>query len=76
MFGRTGIELPESARPIIQPASSWKELATMTVGFGHGISVTPLHVVRGTAAVANGGIADPSDDPGAGSRRTRETASG
>ncbi|MEA2770274.1 MAG: hypothetical protein QOD93_3236 [Acetobacteraceae bacterium] len=55
MFGRTGIELPESARPIIQPAASWKELATMTVGFGHGISVTPLHVVRGTAAVANGG---------------------
>jgi len=56
MFGRTGIELPESARPIIQPASAWKELATMTVGFGHGISVTPLHVVRGTAAVANGGL--------------------
>jgi cell division protein FtsI (penicillin-binding protein 3) len=56
MFGRTGIELPESAHPIIQPASAWKEIATMTVGFGHGISVTPLHVVRGTAAVANGGI--------------------
>jgi cell division protein FtsI (penicillin-binding protein 3) len=56
MFGRTGIELPESARPIVQPASAWKELTTMTVGFGHGISVTPLHVVRGTAAVANGGI--------------------
>ena len=28
----------------------------MTVGFGHGIAVTPLHVVRGTAAIANGGI--------------------
>ncbi len=56
MFGRTGIELPESARPIVQPASAWKELVTMTVGFGHGISITPLHVVRGTAAVANGGI--------------------
>jgi cell division protein FtsI (penicillin-binding protein 3) len=55
MFGRTGIELPEAARPIIQPASAWKEVVTMTVGFGHGISVTPLHVVRGTAAVANGG---------------------
>ncbi len=55
MFGRTGIELPESARPIVQPAANWKELVTMTVGFGHGISVTPLHVVRGTAAVANGG---------------------
>jgi cell division protein FtsI (penicillin-binding protein 3) len=55
MFGRTGIELPEAARPIIQPAANWKEIVTMTVGFGHGISVTPLHVVRGTAAVANGG---------------------
>jgi cell division protein FtsI (penicillin-binding protein 3) len=28
----------------------------MTIGFGHGISVTPLHVVAGTAAIANGGI--------------------
>ncbi|HET6610089.1 MAG TPA: penicillin-binding transpeptidase domain-containing protein [Rhodopila sp.] len=56
MFGKTGIELPESARPVIQPASAWKEVVTMTVGFGHGISVTPLHVVRGTAAIANGGI--------------------
>ena len=27
----------------------------MTVGFGHGIAVSPLHVVRGTAAIANGG---------------------
>lgn len=27
----------------------------MTVGFGHGISISPLHVVRGTAAIANGG---------------------
>ncbi len=56
MFGRTGIELPESSLPIIQPASAWKEVVTMTVGFGHGISITPLHVVRGTAAVANGGV--------------------
>ncbi|HVZ08912.1 peptidoglycan D,D-transpeptidase FtsI family protein [Rhodopila sp.] len=56
MFEKTGIELPEAARPIVQPAQNWKEIVTMTVGFGHGISVTPLHVVRGTAAVANGGI--------------------
>jgi cell division protein FtsI (penicillin-binding protein 3) len=56
MFGRTGIELPESARPLIQSAASWKEIVTLTVGFGHGISVTPLHIVRGTAAIANGGM--------------------
>ncbi len=28
----------------------------MTVGFGHGIAVSPLHVVRGTATIANGGV--------------------
>ena len=55
MFGRIGIELPEQGQPIVQPAANWKEVATMTVGFGHGIAVSPLHVVRGTAAVANGG---------------------
>lgn len=56
MFRRIGIELPEAGRPIIQAAANWKELTTLTVGFGHGISVSPLHVVRGTAAIANGGI--------------------
>ncbi len=56
MFTRVGIELPEQGQPIVQPAANWKEIATMTVGFGHGIAVSPLHVVRGTAAIANGGI--------------------
>ncbi len=56
MFGRVGIELPEAGQPIIPAAANWKEIVTLTVGFGHGIAVSPLHVVRGTAAVANGGI--------------------
>lgn len=56
MFTRVGVELPEQGQPIVQPAANWKEIATMTVGFGHGIAVSPLHVVRGTAAIANGGF--------------------
>ena len=56
MFERTGVELPEAGRPLVQSAAAWKEVVTMTVAFGHGISVSPLHVVRGTAAIANGGI--------------------
>jgi cell division protein FtsI (penicillin-binding protein 3) len=31
----------------------------MTIAFGHGISVSPLHLVAGTAAVVNGGILVP-----------------
>jgi cell division protein FtsI (penicillin-binding protein 3) len=56
MFSRVGIELPEEGMPIIPSAAAWRDLVTLTVGFGHGIAVSPLHVVRGTAAIANGGI--------------------
>jgi cell division protein FtsI (penicillin-binding protein 3) len=55
MLSRIGIELPEAGLPIYPPVSNWKEVATMTIGFGHGIAVSPLHIVDGTAAVANGG---------------------
>jgi cell division protein FtsI (penicillin-binding protein 3) len=60
MFARVPIELPEAGLPIIQSAAAWKEIVTMTVGFGHGISVSPLHVVRGTAAVATGTLVRPT----------------
>jgi cell division protein FtsI (penicillin-binding protein 3) len=56
MFQPVGVELPEAATPLYQPFSRWGRLATMTVGFGQGISITPLHLVRATAVVANGGI--------------------
>jgi len=60
MFGRVPVELPEAGLPLVQSAANWKEIATMTVGFGQGISVSPLHVVRGTAAVATGIMVRPT----------------
>ena len=60
MFARVPVQLPEAGLPIIQSAAAWKEVVTMTVGFGHGISVSPLHVVRGTAAVASGILVKPT----------------
>jgi len=59
MGSRLPIELPEVALPLIPRPQDWREINTMTVGFGHGISVTPLHVVNGVAALANGGILRP-----------------
>lgn len=56
MFDRVPIELPEAAAPQVHSESAWGEVVTMTVGFGHGISETPLNIVAGTAAVANGGV--------------------
>jgi cell division protein FtsI (penicillin-binding protein 3) len=47
------IELPEKATPLYP--SDWKEINTVTISYGHGISVSPLHLVRGIAALVNGG---------------------
>jgi cell division protein FtsI (penicillin-binding protein 3) len=51
------IELPEVGHPRIP--MPWRPINTMTIAFGHGISVSPLHLVAGTAAVVNGGILVP-----------------
>jgi cell division protein FtsI (penicillin-binding protein 3) len=56
MLNRLGLELPEVARPLAPGPQHWREINTMTIGFGHGISVSPLHVVNGVAALANGGV--------------------
>ena len=54
---RLHTELPESAEPIVP--KRWSELNTMTIAFGHGLSVAPLQAVMGVAALMNGGILIP-----------------
>jgi len=46
------VEAPTGA-PIVQ--SNWSDLTTLTVGFGHGISVSPLHLAAAYASLVNGG---------------------
>ena len=53
------IELNERGRTLT-PGSDWGATATMTVGFGHGIAVTPLHLATGYATLFNGGIYRPA----------------
>ena len=48
-------ELPERAAPLYP--RHWGDIETATVGFGQGISVTPLSFVRAAAEVVNGGRA-------------------
>ena len=51
----TSIEMIEAkgGKPLLP--KRWNELETMTVSYGHGISVTPLHLATGYAMLANGG---------------------
>jgi cell division protein FtsI (penicillin-binding protein 3) len=53
------VELNERGRTLT-PGANWGDLATMTVGFGHGIAVTPLHLALGYATLFNGGIRRPA----------------
>ncbi len=46
-------ELPEHQAPIYP--RNWGQVETATIGFGHGISVTPLAFVTAAAAIVNGG---------------------
>ncbi len=52
------IELGASARPLWP--SYWGRTTVMTVGFGHGIAVTPLNLAIAYAALVNGGIYRPA----------------
>jgi cell division protein FtsI (penicillin-binding protein 3) len=48
------IELPEVGAPIVPVV--WRRVNTMTIGFGHGIAVSPLQMAAGVAAMVNGGL--------------------
>jgi cell division protein FtsI (penicillin-binding protein 3) len=50
---RLRTELPESAEPLVP--KRWGELNTVTIAFGHGLSVAPLQAVSAIGALMNGG---------------------
>jgi cell division protein FtsI (penicillin-binding protein 3) len=52
------IELREKGRPLKPPY--WGRTTTMTVAYGHGIAVTPLHLASAYATLVNGGIWRPA----------------
>ncbi|MEE2687947.1 MAG: penicillin-binding protein 2 [Pseudomonadota bacterium] len=50
----SAIELPEVGTPILPHV--WRPINTMTIGFGHGIAVSPLQLAAGVSAMVNGGV--------------------
>jgi cell division protein FtsI (penicillin-binding protein 3) len=54
---RLRTELPESAEPIVP--RRWQEINTITIAFGHGLSVAPLQAMMANAALVNGGLLIP-----------------
>ncbi len=48
------LEMPEVGSPIFP--TIWREINTVTISYGHGIAVTPVHVASAVGAMVNGGI--------------------
>jgi cell division protein FtsI (penicillin-binding protein 3) len=59
-FKKIDIELLEVAKPLGSP-NNWREHETTRIGFGHSFSITPLHLVKAYASLANSGyVVNPS----------------
>jgi cell division protein FtsI (penicillin-binding protein 3) len=71
MLERAPVELPETGVPLAP--GRWRDINTMTIAFGHGLSVSPLHLASGVAAIVNGGVYYP---PTVLARGPREWAGG
>ena len=54
LMDKLSLELPELGKP--QVRTDKKLLTTMTISYGHGISITPTHLASATATIVNNGI--------------------
>ena len=54
-FEKIGIEILEASKPLGNK-HHWGKVETMTIGYGHGFAVTPLHLVKAYASIANNGF--------------------
>lgn len=52
----SGLELPGETVGILRDVKNWSKIDVATHSFGQGLAVTPLQMVRATAAIVNGGI--------------------
>ena len=56
-FGdKTGIDCPGEAKGLMRHYKLWRTIDQATVAFGQGLTVSPIQLVTGVAAVANHGV--------------------
>ena len=54
MLEKIPLELPEAGQPLYP--RHWRPVNTLTIAFGHGIAVTPVHLVAAVAGIVNDGM--------------------
>ena len=52
----TGIDLQGEFTPMLREKGTWNIVDVSTAGFGQGVAVTPIQLLRSVSAIANGGV--------------------
>ena len=55
---QASLEIPERGWPMVP--NSWREVNMMTISFGHGMSVSPVHLLTAVSGTVNGGVMHPA----------------
>ena len=53
LMDKLSLEIPEISKPRV--VTDKKLVTTMTIAYGYGISITPVHLTSATATIVNGG---------------------
>jgi len=56
LLDKSPVELPEVGDPLYPAQKNWKRINTMTIAYGHGISVSAMQLITAVGAIANHGI--------------------
>jgi cell division protein FtsI (penicillin-binding protein 3) len=56
MLEASPLELTEASRTAPLLPARWTDLSTITISYGHGMAVTPLHLAAAYATLVNGGL--------------------
>uniref|UniRef100_A0A2C9M2E7 Penicillin-binding protein transpeptidase domain-containing protein n=1 Tax=Biomphalaria glabrata TaxID=6526 RepID=A0A2C9M2E7_BIOGL len=54
-FDQLSLEINEKAIPILPKDRIWSDVVVSTISYGHGISVTPVHLVEGFSSIIGNG---------------------
>ena len=58
LLKRSPVEIPEVGAPMVP--HPWRDASTMTIAFGHGLSVSPVQMAAAAGAAMNGGLLHPA----------------